>query len=341
MATKPQFAFFRDRIVPLEEAKISVMTHAFNYGTACFEGIRGYWNPEKEDIYLLKPEDHYVRLVQSARILQMDVPYSPEQLTEITRELVMRDNYREDVYVRPLVYKKTEAIGVKLHNLEHDLAMFITPMGDYVPTDKGLDVGISSWQRISDNMIPCRAKICGAYVNMAFAKTEAIEHGYDECIMLNAQGQVSEGSAENIFLVRRGQLITPPVTASLLEGITRGAVIELARNELEIPVAERSIERSELFVCEEVFLCGTGAQIAWIASVNHHPVGNGHIGAITQRLRTLYLDIVRGRRAEYAHWLKPVYHLPAFRSDRVPGETEKSFRLAATQPLGQDRKVPR
>lgn len=326
MPNQVQLAFFRGKIVPLEDAKISVMTHAFNYGTACFEGIRGYWTADKQELYLLKPEDHFVRLIQSARILQMDLTYTPEQLCAIAVELVQRNGYQEDIYIRPIVYKTTEVIGVRLHNLESDFTMVTTPMGDYVPMDKGLKVGISSWQRISDNMIPTRAKISGAYVNMAFAKTEAFEHGYDESIMLNSLGQVAEGSAENIFIVRRGQLITPPVNASLLEGITRGAVIELARNELEIPVVERPIDRSELFVSEEAFLCGTGAQIAWIASVNQFPIGTGQMGPITQRLRGLYGEIVRGQREEYSHWVHPVYR--------------KSFRLA-TQPIGEEPHLAR
>ena len=305
--TTDLWAYFRGEFVPLRDANISVMTHAFNYGTAVSEGVRAYWNAEHEQLYALDLIPHYTRIRRSAKVLMMDVAQTPDELAEITLEILRRSNLREDVYVRPLVYKSSEVIGVRLHNLDSDVTIFAIPFGQYIDTEGGIRAHVSSWRRTDDNAIPARGKITGAYVNSAFAKTEAQLNGFDEAIVLTADGHVSEGSAENLFIVRDGTLITPPVTDNVLEGITRRALLSMAREVLQVPVVERSIDRTELYVADEVFLCGTGAQISPVIDVDRRPVGDARVGEITRRLSSLYFDAVRGRNDAYRSWLTPVY----------------------------------
>jgi branched-chain amino acid aminotransferase len=293
--------------VPLADARISVMTHAFNYGTATFEGLRGYWNAAEEQIYLFRMREHYERLWLSCRLLRIQPRYSVDELGDITTELVARNGYREDVYVRPLAYKSQEVLGVRLHQLEDDLSIFTAPFGPYLEVEKGIRVCVSSWRRIADTMIPPQAKVTGLYVNSALAKSEANESGFDEAILLTQEGTVSEGSAENIFLVKDGALITPPPAEHILIGITRGTIIQVAREELGIPTVERPIGRAELYLADELFLCGTGAQISPVVEVDRRPVGNGEVGAVTHRLQELYFGIVRGCNPKYAHWCRGVY----------------------------------
>jgi branched-chain amino acid aminotransferase len=303
----PKYAFFKGRIVPAEEAKISIMTHGFNYGTGCFEGIRGYWNEQEEQLYVFRMKEHYERMHRSARILRIDLQYSADELGEHTLALLRREGYKEDVYIRPLAYKASEIIGVRLHDLKDEFAMFAVPFGRYIENEEGVHVCISSWRRVDDNATPARAKITGAYVNSALSKTDAVLGGYDEALVLCESGHVSEGSAENFFIVRDGTLITPSVTSNILEGITRETVITLAREEMGMETIERSIDRSEVYVCDEAFLCGTGVQVAAITRIEHRPVGNGAIGPVVTRLRELYFDAVRGKNPKYQHWCTPVY----------------------------------
>lgn len=311
--------FFKGEFMPFAEAKVGVMTHALNYGTGCFEGIRAYWNAQHEQLYLLKAQPHFERLHRSCRILRIKLPYSAEDLVHITTELVQRNGYREDVYVRPLAFKSTEMIGVRLHDVDDELCIFTSPMGNYIEIDNGIRCGVSSWRRIGDNMIPPAAKVTGLYVNSALAKTEALENGYDEAIMLTDAGEVSEGSAENIFLVSGGQLVTPAKSENILVGITRQAVLELAHEELGMEVVERSVARSELYTADEVFLCGTGAQIAPVVEIDRRPVGNGVVGPISRRLQDVYFGAVRGLISKYASWLRPVY-TPAAQGNGAAGE---------------------
>lgn len=294
-------------MVPLEQAKISVMTHGFLYGTACFEGIRGYWVPEEEQIYLFRLREHYERLLRSCRILRIRSPYTADDLCGLTIELLRLNGDREDMYVRPIFYKSSEIIGVRLTGLEDDFALFAVPMGPYLDLSKGLRVKVSSWRHVEDNMIPMRAKINGAYVNAALAKSEALDDGYDEAIFLTSQGHVSEGSAENIFLVRDGKLITPPVTEDILEGITRDTIIALATEALGLTVVERAIDRTELYIADEAFFVGTGAQVSPIAEIDRRPVGDGGIGPISRRIQELYFEVVKGRVPQFRHWCTPVY----------------------------------
>ena len=299
--------YFNDQFMPLRDAKIGVMTHGFNYGTGCFEGIRAYWSPQANQLHVFRLREHLERFERSRRILMIDLPYSVERLGEICVELLRRNEFKTDVYVRPLAYKSSEVIGVRLHNLTDAFVMFSVPFGDYVETSGGLSVGVSSWRRIDDNAAPARAKLTGIYVNSALAKTEAALNGFDESIMLTDDGHVSEGSAENIFLVSNGRLVTPPPTDNILMGITRDTIMTIARNELGIETDERSIDRSELYGADEIFICGTGAQVLPVINVDHRPVGKGSIGETTQALVKLYMDIVHGKVDAYRNWVTPVY----------------------------------
>jgi len=305
MTTK--YAFFEGRIVPIDEAKISIMTHAFNYGTGCFEGIRAYWNQAEEQLYVFKLREHYDRFLRSCHILFISLPYGVDELCSATLELLRKEGFREDTYIRPLAYKADTGIGVRLHDLEDQFALFATPFGKYIEKEEGAKVGVSSWRRISDNAVPARAKITGAYINSALIKTDAVMNGFDEAIVLTQAGHVSEGSAENLFIVRDGKLITSPVTEDILEGITRSTLIELAGKELAIETIERPIDRTELYVAEEAFFCGTGVQIVAITEIDHRPVETGKIGPIVTQLRDLYFSIARGEREDYMEWLTPVY----------------------------------
>jgi branched-chain amino acid aminotransferase len=300
-------AWFEGDFVPLSEARIPVMTHGFLYGTATFEGIRAYWSEEQEQLYGLKLLQHYRRLWQSARVLLMKPPMPPEGLVELTVELLRRNGFHQDTYVRPTLYKSTEAIGVRLHNLDEKLLIFAVPFGEYIAIDRGITAQVVSWRRNSDQSLPARSKIVGAYVNSAFSKSEAVLNGYDEAIVLTMDGHVSEGSAENLFLVRDGKLITPAATDDILEGITRAGLMQLAREEMGIETIVRTIDRTELYIADEAFLCGTGAQISPVVEIDHRLVGDGEVGPITRRLTKLYFDIVRGRMPAYSDWLTPIY----------------------------------
>jgi branched-chain amino acid aminotransferase len=300
-------AWFEGKFVPLSEARIPVMTHGFLYGTATFEGIRAYWNEEQGQLYLLKALEHFRRMQRSAKVLLMKLPMSPEELVSLTVDLLRRNNFRQDTYVRPTLYKSSEIIGVRLHNLDQQLLVFAVPFGEYIAIDRGITAQVVSWRRNSDQALPARAKIVGGYANSAFSKTEAVLNGYDEAIVLTTDGHVSEGSAENIFIVRDGKLITPPVTDDILEGITRTGLIQLAREELGLETIQRQIDRSELYSCDEVFLCGTGAQLSPVIEIDHREIGTGEVGPITRQLATAYFDVVRGKMPAYSDWVTPVY----------------------------------
>lgn len=303
----PNYAYFEGKIVPYSEAKVGVMTHALNYGTAVFAGVRGYWNEKEEELFIFRPKDHYQRFLNSMKMMVMETDLDPEQLTQVTIELLQKEGNRQDVYIRPLVYKSDEIIGVKLHDLQAEITIFSVPFDRYVSNDTGAHVTFSSWRRVDDNMLPARGKIAGAYVNTAFVKTDAMRAGFDEALVLNQDGHLSEGSAENVFMVRDGKLVTPPVTDNILEGITRRTVMELASEELGLDVVERPIDRTEVYICEEFFMTGTAAQVTAVTKVDHRDIGDGEMGPITAQLRQLYDDAVRGKLAKYRHWNQPVF----------------------------------
>ena len=303
----PRFAYFNGKIRPYNEAKVGVLTHALNYGTAAFGGVRAYWNSEREQLYLFRPIDHFQRFLNSAKLLCMEFELTPQRLTEIAKELLTEEKHQCDVYIRPLAYMADEIIGVKLHDLYAEISIVSIPFQRYVFNDTNAHVTFSSWRRVDDNVIPARGKISGAYANSAFIKTDAVRSGFDEALVLNQNGHISEGSAMNIFMVRDNILITPPVTENILEGITRMTVMEIVQRELGLEVKERPIDRTEVYLCDEFFMTGTAAQITAVTKVDHRPIGSGHMGEITEKLRTLFDDLVRGRMTDYLEWNTAVY----------------------------------
>ena len=301
------YAYFKKQIVPLSEAKIGIMTHAFNYGTGVFEGIRGNWNEDEEQVYVCRIKEHFDRLRKSCKIMQIDFPYETEELISLVTKLVEMSGYREDVYLRPLAYKSGEVLGVRLHDVEDDFLIFIAPFGPYLDIEKGARCQTSSWRRVADTGIPARAKITGIYANSALAKTEAQLNGFDEAIMLDERGHISEGSGENIFVVMDGRIFTPPPSSDILVGITRDTVITLARDELGLEVVEREIDRTELYTADECFMTGTAAHVTPVVELDRRTIGSGKMGAVTADLVKLYFEIITGKNAKYAHWCTPCY----------------------------------
>ncbi|MGC1461287.1 MAG: branched-chain amino acid transaminase [Terracidiphilus sp.] len=311
--------YFGGQFMPLREARVGILTHALHYGTGVFEGIRAHWDEPSQELFVMRCQEHYERWKLNCGILRIDVPMSPEQLSGITVELMRRNGLRTNVYVRPIAYKSAERIGVATDD-QDAWAVIALPFGDYLHAEKGLHAGVSSWRRVEDNAIPARAKICGAYVNSALASDEVRRNGFDEAIFLNENGHVAEGATCNIFMVRKGKLITPSVTENVLEGITRDSIIELAHRELSLPVVERPIDRSELYMCDELFLTGTAVGIAPIVKVDHRPVKDGVIGPIARKLQQSYFDATRGHLRAYRKWLLPVYQgqqSPAMDEDQL------------------------
>ena len=304
MSAKP-YAFFRGQFVPLEEAKVGIMTHALHYGTGIFEGIRGNWNAEKKVVYIFRLREHYARLLQGCRLMMIDIPYSLDELCNTTVELVERCGYTEDIYIRPLAYKSAEKVAnLKLQELDSDFCLMTTPFGSYLSSDN-LRCCTSSWRRVDDTMIPARFKISGIYVNSILAKTEATLAGFDEAIMLNQDGHVCEGTGENIFLVSGGRLYTPPLEENVLPGITRDTVMQLAQSELGVSVEERSIDRSELYVADEVFLTGTAAHLTPVVEIDSRSISDGQPGPISKKLQQMYFEVVAGKNPKYIHWCSP------------------------------------
>lgn len=303
----PKFVFFDGKIVPYAEAKVGVLTHALNYGTAVFGGVRAYWNKEENQLFVFRPYDHYKRFLESMKIMRMKSDFTKEDLTQATLDLLTKHEYEEDCYIRPLAFFADEVIGVRLHNLKTSVSIAAMPFGRYVQNEEGAHVTVSSWQRVDDNIIPARGKISGSYVNSAFAKTDAQLAGFDEAIVLDRSGHVSEGSAENIYMVRNGSFVTPPITDNILEGIVRRTFMALIQEELGMQVIERSIDRTELFLADELFFVGTGVQLTAITRVDNRLIGDGKMGPLTARLREIFFDTVRGKIPKYRHWCLPVY----------------------------------
>jgi branched-chain amino acid aminotransferase len=298
--------YFDGRYMPMCDARVGILTHALHYGTGVFEGIRAYWDETRQQLFAFRANEHYARWIQNCGILRIQIPLSPEELTAITLEILRRNAFRTDVYIRPLAYKSAERVGVSLDD-QDAFAITALPFGEYLPADRGLHAGVSSWRRLEDNAIPPRAKICGAYVNSAMASADARLSGFDEAILLNEDGHVAEGATCNIFMLRKGRLITPPVTENVLEGITRDSVMKLAASELGIETVERPIDRSEFYGCDELFFTGTAVAITPVVRVDHRPVGDKRVGSITRKLQQLYFDVTRGHSRAYRNWLTPVY----------------------------------
>jgi branched-chain amino acid aminotransferase len=299
----PSYAFFRNSIIPLAEAKMGVMTNFMHYGTGVFEGIRGNWNAEKKEMFVFCLQEHYERLHKGCQVLNIKLPYSIEDMCRLTVEVVAKCGFEEDVYIRPLAYKSSESLGVRLHDLDGDFLVFAFPWGRYLDTDKARCC-VSSWRFPAE--VP-RAKLTGLYVTNAMAKTEAVGKGYDEAIMLTPDGYVAEGSGENIFLVSDGQLVTPASYDGILMGITRSVVMKLAEAELGIKTVERHIARVELYNADECFMTGTAAHITPIAEVDNRKVGDGEIGPVTRKLQKIYGDVIKGNHPGYLNMCTPVF----------------------------------
>ncbi|GAC1412290.1 MAG: branched-chain amino acid transaminase [Candidatus Velthaea sp.] len=290
-----------------DEAKVGLLTHGLQYGTGCFEGVRGFWSQKDDELYLLHVREHFERLEQSAKILMIALPHSVDELTELTVDLVVRNGFKSDIYIRPCTFKSSEEVGVRLHDVKDSFAIVAIPFSKYFDAAAGLKCGSSSWRRIDDVSTPARGKITGAYVNSALAKSEAILNGFDEAIMLSHDGHVSEGSAENLFMVRGGVIYTPDPSQNILEGITRKTVMTLAKNELGLDVVERAIDRSEIYGADEMFLSGSAAGVQWIESVDHRKIGTGSQGPIARKIMDLYARVTRGELPQYADWLIKTY----------------------------------
>ena len=302
-------AFFNGQKVSLKDAKVGIMTHALHYGTAVFEGIRGNWNESKEKMIIFRLKEHYDRLLRGANILKMNLGYTSQEMCDITVDLVKSNGYTEDVYIRPLAYKSQELVAnLKLHELEDDLSIIVIPFGAYTDNTKPIKCQTSSWRRPEDTMMPTGVKLAGLYTTSILAKTEAVSAGYDEAILLNNDGTVSEGSGENLFMVQNGEIITPTETDNCLLGITRNTIIQIAKNELNIDIKERRIHRSELYLADEIFLTGTAAHVTSVGSLDNRTIGNGKVGKITKTLQDIYFSIVSGKIEDkkYKSWLTEV-----------------------------------
>lgn len=300
-------AYFGGAFVPVADAKLSVMTHAFNYGTALFEGIRGYYSHEEDNLFIFRLQEHVERFVRNFNILCMEIPEDAARIEEICIDVARRCRIREGIYLRPICYKSELSLGPTVRGVESAFCCYLIKLGDYVDTMGGLDVAVSSWRRLSDNAIPTRAKTTGSYINSSLAASEAKQAGFHEAIFLREDGTVAEGSAMNIFIVQGDQLITPPPDADILVGITRNTIMQLAAELLSMKIVERPIARTELYVSDEVFFCGTGAQVAPVRSVDRRLIGSGEPGPVTRQLQDIYFDVVQGKVDAYRHWCTPVY----------------------------------
>ncbi len=301
-----KICFFQGEFRPLKEANVNIQTHALQYGTACIGGMRAYWNKIKNNLFLFRIEDHIHRLLNSAKILMMNMPYSEKELIEISKQVLSKGEWKQNVYLRPIIYKSSDELTPIMHSTEDSFALYAIPLNDYMDVNKGLTTSISSWRRMGDYQIPAVAKTSAGYLNSSLAKSEATLHGYDEAIFLDNSGHVSEGSAENLFIVREGTLITPDISSSILEGIVRKTIIKLARD-MDFPVIERKVSRTELYTCDEAFFVGSGVQVAWIKSVDTREIGDGKQGALTKRIQELFFRVVRGEEKIYSSWLAPIY----------------------------------
>ena len=300
-------AYFNGNYVPIEEAKVSIMTHAFNYGTGLFEGIRGYYVASENNTLVFRLKEHVDRMVRNFNVMCMEVPEDRDKIAEICVELIRRSGFREGVYIRPLCYKSELSLGPKVKDVESSFCCYVIKLGDYCEIEKGLDVAVSSWRRLSDNAIPSRVKSTGSYLNSSLAATEARQAGFDEAIFLREDGTVAEGSAMNMFMIMNGKLYTAPPNSDILVGITRNTILELAREELGMEVIERPIARTELYVCDELFFTGTGAQVAPVRSVDRRLIGSGKPGPLSKKLQDVYFNVVQGKVAKYRSWCTPVW----------------------------------
>jgi branched-chain amino acid aminotransferase len=302
-------SYIDGKFVGEEHATVSVRSRALNYGIGCFGGIRAYLADDGQQLFVFRLDAHVRRLELSARILFLRLPTTRDQLAEIVVELLRRNDMRQDSYVRPMVISNAAKLAPLLREEDSSLVVWCMPLQRYIDKD-AIDVCVSSWRRTSDNALPARTKPTGGYLNSALARREAHDNGFDEAIFLTDAGMVSEGSAEHVFLVRDGVLVSPPSTEDNLDGITRRSIITMATEDLGLSFVERPIGRTELYVADEMFLCGTGAQVTPVRSVDRRQVGEPGetgIGPITTQIQRYFDDVVHGRVESRRSWLTPVW----------------------------------
>jgi branched-chain amino acid aminotransferase len=300
------WVYFEGELCRYGDAHIGLLTHALHYGTGCFEGIRAYWSERQKRMNVFKMPEHFARMTGNAQMLHMKLPHSVDELCAITVEMMRRNAFTTDVYIRPLVYKANEEIGIRFHNLRDGFMIVPVPFGAYVDTTGGIRCQVSSWRRMDDNVAPPRSKATGIYINSALAKTEAFLNGFDEAILLTQDGHVCEGSAENLFIIRKGVMITPPTSENIVDGITRDTLMSFARNDLGMEIVERKIDRSELYIADEVLLCGTGAEVSAVIEIDNRRIGDGEPGEVTRQLQDRYFAACKGEDDRHAGWLTPI-----------------------------------
>lgn len=297
--------FHEGEFIPAGNLQLSASTQALNYGTATFEGIRAYYEAERRNLHIFRPREHYERLIASARILRVDLRWTAAELCDITTELMRRNSYLGNAYIRPLAYKVSllpgASFGVRLRGVSSMLTISALPMGSYV-SGNGIRCALSSFRRIPAVCLPPRAKIAGGYVSNALARDSAEELGFDDAILLDTRGLVAEATTANVFMVESGKLITPPATADILLGVTRASVLEFAPALLSLQVLERPISADELCRAAEVFLTGTGTEITPVIQIDNHRIGDGQVGPITRSVKLIYNCIVGGTTGEYPSW---------------------------------------
>ncbi|MBX2861889.1 MAG: branched-chain amino acid transaminase [Vampirovibrio sp.] len=306
-----EYVYFEGNYVPFDDAKISIKTHSFLYGTSIFEGIRGYYVPEKKSVSIFRMREHYDRIIANGKVCHLTPSQSAEELEQITKDLIQKNGWEKDTYIRPTIYKSGINITPRLDHNVTEICIWTQPLGEYLALDKGLNICVSSWRRLADNVIPPRAKAAGAYMNSALIVTDARAMGFDDAVVLTESGHVSEGSAMNLFLVKNGKLVTPATTENILEGITRDSIITIAKNELGLETEERVVDRTELYTADEAFFTGTGAQVSPITQFDNRPVGDGNIGPIAKKLQDLYFQVVKNKLPQYSHWCTEVALEPA------------------------------
>ncbi|HEV2439812.1 MAG TPA: branched-chain amino acid transaminase [bacterium] len=317
MADRAQFVWFDGKIVPWEDAKVHVSTATVLRGANIFEGVRAYWNNDERELFIFRNADHMARLWNSAKIMRMPVPWSADELTQAEIEVIRANKYQGTVWFRLTLYVGDEEQSGSPQAGKEPIGGFIVPR--LSPHSKGITDGVdscvSSWTRISDNSVPPRVKAGANYHNSRFAYTESRLNGFSGSpIMLNERSKVSEGPGACFMMIRGGRLVTPPITANILESITRTTVLELARDVLRIPVEEREMDRTELYIADEAFFCGSGAEVTPVNSIDHYPIGSGRPGPLTRKLQEVYFSVAEGRVPEYRHWLTPVYKPVAARA---------------------------
>jgi len=308
--TEVDYIWKNGEFVPWAEATTHVLSHSLHYGSGVFEGIRCYENPETHKSYVFRLQDHMDRLIRSCKIAMIDCPYTAEELADATVELIKKNGLTK-CYIRPIVYRGYGSMGVDPTGAPIDVVIAVWPWDAYLgpeALEKGIAVGVSSWRQRSINAIPPAVKSTASYMNSLLAKLEAKAHGYAEAVMLNENGLVCEGTGENLFTVRNGVLSTPPLSDGLLEGITRDSILTIATDmfeaeELDVYPVEESLTRTDLYIADEVFLCGSAAELTPVASVDDRQIGEGKAGEVTRARQQRFFDVVYGNVEDYADWL--------------------------------------